>query len=435
MANEFDYRLIQSIPDSYERGRAQAFENYMRPIEAQNEFIRTRINQLKARDIENEFMTKMGRQQAAKDFFRPAQPAQTVAPMQTGATPSFMGNAFAMNNYGQNVETAPARPAGFDMAGYQANRYGAGDIEGAQAMESVQRTQKADRIGIYKPLYEAAVSSGNDAQFQQVVTAMKKEGLLPTDFAASVSPTGEVESIITVKEGDIRFVDPVTGQSLPPGQYSATAKGGRIVKVEPYIDKTQTADLAERRLTEQERHNREMEKKVNLAEQVQAKKEDIAAKKEDLKMKGAMAKADILISKVDEALSKTGFWTTGLTGDLRSTMVGRVTGGGAFDLEKTIDTIKSIIGFEELQAMRDASKTGGALGQVAVRELELLQATIAGLDKGQSEPQLRQNLEQVKTHYQNIKAALAKIAESHTTGQIKTKTGNRPPLSAFEKKR
>ena len=60
----------------------------------------------------------------------------------------------------------------------------------------------------------------------------------------------------------------------------------------------------------------------------------------------------------------------------------------------------------EIQAMRDASPTGGALGQVAVRELELLQSTIASLDQSQDDDVLKQNLLAVKTHVQNWKKAI-----------------------------
>ena len=56
--------------------------------------------------------------------------------------------------------------------------------------------------------------------------------------------------------------------------------------------------------------------------------------------------------------------------------------------------------------MRDASPTGGALGQVAVRELELLQSTIASLDQGLDDQTLINNLEQVRTHIQNWKNAV-----------------------------
>ena len=57
--------------------------------------------------------------------------------------------------------------------------------------------------------------------------------------------------------------------------------------------------------------------------------------------------------------------------------------------------------------MREASPTGGALGQVAVQELEGLQSTIASLDIGQDEAVLRNNLAQVEEHYIGWMAAAA----------------------------
>jgi hypothetical protein len=116
----------------------------------------------------------------------------------------------------------------------------------------------------------------------------------------------------------------------------------------------------------------------------------------------AEMKAKLVTQKVDEALKETGFFSTGLTGEV----LGMIPGTGAYDLDATLDTIKANLGFNELQAMRQASPTGGALGQVAVRELEMLQATIASLKKGQSQPKLRQGLQQVKTHYGNWKKAV-----------------------------
>jgi hypothetical protein len=124
--------------------------------------------------------------------------------------------------------------------------------------------------------------------------------------------------------------------------------------------------------------------------------------KDDAKAKGAIQKADIVIGKVDEALNQTGVLSTGLTGKV----LGMVPGTKAYDLDKTIDTIKAQIGFSELQAMREASPTGGALGQVAIQELVMLQSTIASLEHGQSEAQVRRALQQVKKHFENWKGAV-----------------------------
>lgn len=104
------------------------------------------------------------------------------------------------------------------------------------------------------------------------------------------------------------------------------------------------------------------------------------------------AQTDNVINTIDKAMGQAGWWETGLAG----ATLGNLPGSGAYDLRKTVTTIKANLGFSELQAMRDASPTGGALGQVAVQELEALQSTLANLDPNQSEEQLRENLALVK---------------------------------------
>lgn len=68
----------------------------------------------------------------------------------------------------------------------------------------------------------------------------------------------------------------------------------------------------------------------------------------------------------------------------------------ARDFQALIDNIKSNLGFEELQAMREASPTGGALGSVTERELAFLQATQGSLDTAQSPERLKEILRDIK---------------------------------------
>ena len=56
--------------------------------------------------------------------------------------------------------------------------------------------------------------------------------------------------------------------------------------------------------------------------------------------------------------------------------------------------------------MKNASKTGGAVGQVSERELAALQAVLGSLDTGQSGAQLKENIELIKIHYNNAVRAL-----------------------------
>lgn len=60
-----------------------------------------------------------------------------------------------------------------------------------------------------------------------------------------------------------------------------------------------------------------------------------------------------------------------------------------------LETVVRPITFNVLQAMREASKTGGALGAVSEREIDLLQNNIASLDQTQSPEQFKKNLDTI----------------------------------------
>lgn len=87
---------------------------------------------------------------------------------------------------------------------------------------------------------------------------------------------------------------------------------------------------------------------------------------------------------------------TGMTGSMMSI----VPGSPAYDTAMDIETIVSSIGFDRLQAMRDASPTGGALGQVSERELSQLNASLGNLRQSQSRENFLVNLRAVRRHYQ-----------------------------------
>lgn len=133
--------------------------------------------------------------------------------------------------------------------------------------------------------------------------------------------------------------------------------------------------------------------------------------KDAVRTEGALARADLILSKVADATKMVGPTTAGLGGALMA----NVPGTAAVDLRKTVDTIKSNIGFQELQSMREASPTGGALGQVAVQELNMLQAVISSLDENQSPGKLRESLAQVDRHFRNWKAIVRKAGPQQTT--------------------
>lgn len=142
-------------------------------------------------------------------------------------------------------------------------------------------------------------------------------------------------------------------------------------------------------------------------------------------------KTNVVTAAVDDALKAVGPLTSGLLGGNMS----EVKGLGAYDLARQIDTIKANLSFDELQKMRAASPTGGALGAVSDREIQLLSSTVASLDVGQSPPQLRSNLQKVREHYQNWAKAVEQSngsppsASASAISQPKPQASSRTPPS------
>ncbi len=109
-------------------------------------------------------------------------------------------------------------------------------------------------------------------------------------------------------------------------------------------------------------------------------------------------------------------------------MASKVPGSNRVDAESLKETIVANIGFDRLQQMREASPTGGALGQVSERELSNLQAVLGNLSFSQSEPQLLKNLDRLNKIYKEIlkkaqaypNASEFGFIESEATDQMQT---------------
>jgi hypothetical protein len=122
--------------------------------------------------------------------------------------------------------------------------------------------------------------------------------------------------------------------------------------------------------------------------------------KSEMALKQYEQQANIVEQDIDTALELSGkVGTTGFVGSGAR----YVPGTTAFDLKEKIGTIKANIGFDKLQNMRDNSPTGGALGQVAVQEMEALQSVYGSLVQSQSGPQLTANLKRFKEVQQQFR--------------------------------
>lgn len=187
----------------------------------------------------------------------------------------------------------------------------------------------------------------------------------------------------------------------------STAEANRVAKLELEREK------AAAREAEKERDRAFREQMALLAQQQRAATNDLQremlrmrmqdmadakAAKEDKKQLAqdmAVRHAQKVISDVSEATNLVSGFTTGVVGKASSF----VPGTDAYNLNQRVLTIKANLGFDRLQQMRDASPTGGALGQVAVQELEALQASVGSLEVGQSKDELLKNLGKIDQHY------------------------------------
>lgn len=111
--------------------------------------------------------------------------------------------------------------------------------------------------------------------------------------------------------------------------------------------------------------------------------------------------ANIVIEDIDrsfELMEEATLPTTGVAGEVLS----NISGTASRDIRGLLDTIKSNVGFDKLQQMRNASPTGGALGQVSERENILLQSTLGNLEQSQSKEQFKRNLTRLRGIYLDI---------------------------------
>jgi gas vesicle protein len=97
------------------------------------------------------------------------------------------------------------------------------------------------------------------------------------------------------------------------------------------------------------------------------------------------------VQSIDELLPKVNSTTVGI-----GSLLSNIPGTAAANFAAELDTLKSNIAFGELTAMREASKTGGALGQVSDKEGQLLESSLGALSTKQSPENFKQQLQKIK---------------------------------------
>jgi hypothetical protein len=279
-----------------------------------------------------------------------------------------------------------------DMALQLSQRAAAMDLEASKL-----QTEQVRQINLQTQ------TSKTQAEQDKIIRNEAKDEALRTELAA-LPP-----------EADDKAVEAVVRKYGKPDdifktlERRQTAEANRIAKAELEREKAETREREKQRDMEFKQQmaaatqaNRSALTSVQreLAEarlaDIRSKQADKTEKKEEAKQ-AAVNHAAKVINDVQTATGLVTGMTTGLVGKGRAF----VPGNTAYDLQQQLLTLKANLGFDRLQQMRDASPTGGALGQVAVQELQALQATVGSLEIGQSKAELQKNLNKIENHYSN----------------------------------
>ncbi len=97
---------------------------------------------------------------------------------------------------------------------------------------------------------------------------------------------------------------------------------------------------------------------------------------------------DRTVASIDKALPQINDFTAGIFGAAISSLSQK-----SKDLRANLDSVKANIGFKELEDLKAA---GGTLGALSENELAMLQALLTNLEQSQSPEQLKENLNDLK---------------------------------------
>ena len=266
-----------------------------------------------------------------------------------------------------------------------------GDYGAAQELSTKARAMQLQMAQLGKVQEESARLRG----------ANIKEDKLSTELA-SLTPDAtdaDVEAIVR-KYGK---PEAVLASLARKQQTAAQLEAKASLEADKAAAKVEAAALQDQRNKENIALRAQLASSTNDLQRqlLQTKIDDLQAKKTEKGEKQEAAKAVAIrhatnvIKDVEEAIPLVGNLTTGLIGKAASV----VPGTPAYTLNNRVSTIKANLGFDRLQQMRDASPTGGALGQVAVQELQALQNSVASLEVGQDKKELEKNLGKIKEHY------------------------------------
>lgn len=214
---------------------------------------------------------------------------------------------------------------------------------------------------------QRAAAASQPSGYRPMTPEEKAAYGLPLDAPAQISADGKVD---TIGGGGVN-VDARNMGSIPAGYQVEYDEGGNPVRMVPIEGSPAALEAA------------------------------AAADKALLADENQVQGANIVVEDVGRAIDlikKDPTFTTGVFGK----MLSGVGGTNANSVGELVKTVKANSAFDQLQSMRAASPTGGALGAVSDTEMGLLQSAIGSLEQSQNSEQLVHNLKRVQGIYNEI---------------------------------
>lgn len=285
-------------------------------------------------------------------------------------------------------------------------------LGGAQAQRQAQERQMSSlRAGLTAPDLQSAVAGAKTPQEVQAAIQAYQMGQQERKQAQELSDAAQARSSAiqhALQSGKPDIAKMLRGAPMSViNEYSKTQVEQTLTPEKPYIVagnnifNTETGTWETKPPEVQPQGEwKELSDTVLYNSQTGETREIAGAPKASTeKLVGELASTDNIIQTIERAqsISKE---TNKVTYDLAKFLP--LT--GARDLAGFVDTITANLAFDRLDQMRKDSKTGAALGSIAVAELSLLQRSLQALDPGSSS--FDENLSNVLKHYKAFRSTL-----------------------------
>ncbi|MBN8968939.1 MAG: hypothetical protein J0G95_10815 [Rhizobiales bacterium] len=293
-----------------------------------------------------------------------------------------------------------------------------------------RRDQLGTTVDQYgKRFTNALAGAGNaPADAQPAAAQIVSPALIPRMLGAMSNPNlpaaqKEIaKTLLTRALDESKMSDSMKGYIYAKGQ----GYGGTYLEYQKELKKSGATVIDTGTIPAGYRANRDAEGRVISIEPLpgspEAKKEKAASDKQAAASENKNRYADVVTTDIDRAIKKiddTGWIDLPVTG-LIGEKISKIGGTDSHDLASLLTTVRANIGFDRLQALRDSSPTGGALGQVSDFENRQLQSTLGNLEQSQTAGQLKDNLNRVRNTYLDIIHGPGNGPERRKVGEVKT---------------